>query len=98
MNDTQDISRKKPISVTIDEQAVQEARALGLNISATMDAALKAELKKIKEARWKEENRAAAASYNARLRKEGLWVKPHWIDPDHPLVNPQSPSQGQDKA
>ncbi len=94
MNNTEEISRKKPISVTVDEKTFLEARALGLNISATMDAALKAELKKIKETQWKEENALAAQAYNSRISQEGLWIKPHWIDPDHPLVNPQQRPQG----
>ncbi|MGB0720041.1 MAG: type II toxin-antitoxin system CcdA family antitoxin, partial [Bdellovibrionales bacterium] len=40
MRYTEDIARKKAISVTINENAVKEAREMGINISATMDAAL----------------------------------------------------------
>ena len=48
------------------------ARALGMNVSATVDALLADEVRKRYWERWNEENKAAIEHYNARIEREGL--------------------------
>ena len=63
---------KRATNVSLSEDLVAEAKALGINLSQACQAGLAAEVKKAREAAWKEENRAAIESYNAYVRKHGL--------------------------
>jgi antitoxin CcdA len=53
-------SVKKPANLTLDSALLEEARALGLNISAA------------RAARWQTENAEALASSNAWVQANGL--------------------------
>ena len=64
--------RKKAINVSIDPEIAAEAKAAGLNLSGVLERALKAELKTVREAQWKAENREAIESMNAHVEKHGL--------------------------
>ena len=63
---------KKPTNVSINEGLLREARALDINLSATLEKALEAEVRARRRAQWREDNREAMAAYNARIARHGL--------------------------
>jgi antitoxin CcdA len=63
---------KRPTNVSLDAGLVDDARALGVNVSAACEAGLRAQLRTAREAAWLEENREAIASSNAYVEKYGL--------------------------
>ena len=64
---------KKATNLSIRADLVEEARALGINLSRTLETALTAEVKKAKEKQWLEENRAAIEAYNREVAEHGLF-------------------------
>ncbi len=65
-------SPKRATNLSLNAKVLDTARELGMNISATVDALLAAEVRKQYWARWNEENKDAIAHYNARITREGL--------------------------
>ena len=65
--------KKRAINVSIDPEIAAAAKAAGLNLSGVLERALKAELKTVREAQWKAENREAIDASNAELKRNGLW-------------------------
>ena len=63
---------KRATNLTIDPALLDEARGLGINLSATFEASLRDAVRKQKSARWLEENRAALQSSNDWVEKHGL--------------------------
>lgn len=64
---------KKAANLSVRADLLEEARAYKINLSQTLEAALQVELKKEKERRWLEENRAAIDAYNRYVEKHGLF-------------------------
>ncbi len=58
--------------MSLSAELVEEARKLGINVSEACQSGLAAQVKKAREAAWKEENRAAIESWNDYTRKHGL--------------------------
>jgi antitoxin CcdA len=65
-------SGKRAVNLTLSSQVLDSAKALGLNISATVDTLLAQEVERLYWARWNERNKDAIAHYNARIEREGL--------------------------
>lgn len=63
---------KRPTNVTLDANLVDEARAIGVNVSAACELGLRQELRTAREQAWLEENREAIASYNIYIEEFGL--------------------------
>lgn len=63
---------KKTVTVTLEPDLIQEARAAGINLSQTLRNALKTEIKEIEAARWKKENEAAIDYLNQLTEENGL--------------------------
>ena len=63
---------KRAVNLSLDAKVLDTARELGLNLSATVDALLAAEVKRRYWERWNAENREAIEHYNARIAREGL--------------------------
>ena len=63
---------KRATNVSINQGRREDAKALEINISATLERALDAEVRARKRAKWLEENREAIAAYNARIERDGL--------------------------
>jgi antitoxin CcdA len=64
--------KRKPVNVSIDTGIVQAAREAGLNLSQASEAGLIVAIKRERERRWVEENRAAIESSNGWLEEHGL--------------------------
>ena len=65
-------SKRKSVNLSIDSELVANAKAMGINLSQTCEAALGAALKKEREERWIKENWDAIQSTNAWVEKNGL--------------------------
>ncbi|MDP2787157.1 MAG: type II toxin-antitoxin system CcdA family antitoxin [Pseudomonadota bacterium] len=64
---------KKPTNLSLRIDLLEEARALGINLSQALEKALEVEVKKAKEKAWLGENRAAIEAYNHHVEKHGLF-------------------------
>lgn len=63
---------KRPINLSLNAKTLETARALGMNLSQTVDQLLSEEVKRRYWAQWKDDNREAIEEYNQRIAKEGL--------------------------
>jgi len=72
-------ARRKRLNITVREDIIEEAKAHGLNISKTAEAALVAALKKAKEEAWLRDNADAIKAHNERIEKEGVAIQPIWV-------------------
>lgn len=68
---------KRPVNLSLDAQLVERAKALGMNVSGTVEALLAAEVERVYWQRWNADNREAIAHYNARIAREGLPLARH---------------------
>lgn len=65
-------SRKRSTNVSLSEDLVHDAKALGISISRACEQGLAAEVKAERERRWIEENRAGIESWNRYVAEHGL--------------------------
>lgn len=63
---------KRAANLSLNSKVLDMAKELGINVSATVDALLTAEVEKRYWERWNERNRQAIEDYNARIEREGL--------------------------
>ena len=63
---------KRATNLSLNSKVLDMAKELGMNVSATVDALLAAEVEKRYWERWNEQNRQAIQDYNARIEREGL--------------------------
>jgi antitoxin CcdA len=52
---------------------LQEAKALGLNLSKIFEAAVTEAVRRRREEAWRHENRDAIDSYNAKVARDGVF-------------------------
>ena len=71
-------SRRRSVNLTINEDVLQEARALQLNTSQAAESGLLAAIRQAKEAAWLDENQKGLSAHNKRIEKEGPLLTPLW--------------------
>lgn len=64
---------KKPTNLSINSDLLTRSRALNINLSATLEQALKHELAQAKAEKWAEENKAAIKAYNNFVDEHGCF-------------------------
>lgn len=64
---------KRATNVSINQGLLEEARALEINLSATLERALEAEVRARKREQWLAENREAIDAYNDHVREHGVF-------------------------
>lgn len=64
---------KKATNLSINSDLLRKTRELDINLSATLERALKEELSKREAARWVEENRVAITNYNDFVEQHGCF-------------------------
>ena len=67
-----DLSPKKATNLSLNADVLKAAKALGMNISQTVDTLLAAEVKRRHWALWNERNQAAVSACNERVAAYGL--------------------------
>jgi antitoxin CcdA len=63
---------KRATNVSLSETLIDEARALGINVSQACERGLAEEVLRLRRQRWLEANREAIDAYNARIARDGL--------------------------
>ena len=64
---------KKPTNLSINSDLLAKTRALNINLSATLEQALKRELAQAKASRWAKTNKAAIKAYNSFIEENGCF-------------------------
>lgn len=64
---------KKAANLSIDKDLLAEARDLKINLSATLEEALREKVREKRRRQWLEENRDAIQSCNELAEKNGLF-------------------------
>lgn len=70
------LSPRRATNVSLSAKAVEEAKALGINVSQACENGLLIELKKERERRWQLENAGAIEQWNAWVHENGLPIEP----------------------
>lgn len=65
---------KKPTNLSVNSDLLNKTRALNINLSATLEQALRAKLAKSVEKEWKKENKRAIQTYNDFVEDNGLFA------------------------
>jgi antitoxin CcdA len=63
---------KKATNITLSQEVVADAKALGLNLSQTCERLLRETIRMEKERRWAREHADFIAAYNQRVQDEGV--------------------------
>ena len=64
---------KRATNVSINQGLLDAAKALEINLSATLERALEQEVRARRRQRWLEENREAIEGYNAWVAEHGVF-------------------------
>jgi antitoxin CcdA len=64
---------KKAANLSVNSDLLRKTRDLNINLSATLERALKEELSRREAERWVDENRAAIKSYNEYVEQHGCF-------------------------
>lgn len=65
-------SNKKSVNLSLSSSVLESAKAMGMNISQTVDGLLAEEVKRLYWEKWREDNSEAFEAYNTRIRTHGL--------------------------
>jgi antitoxin CcdA len=65
------MSMKKAVNVSIQAEILDASRSEGINLSATLEAALEEQLRTRRRERWRTENAAAIEAYNRDVDENG---------------------------
>nr|MBS0022469.1 type II toxin-antitoxin system CcdA family antitoxin [Gammaproteobacteria bacterium] len=68
------LAPKKPTNLSINSSLLAKAKALNLNLSATLEKALANEVRKAERAQWLEQNKKAIVASNALAEENGLFA------------------------
>ncbi len=64
---------KKPTNLSVNSDLLKQARELKVNLSATLESALEAEVRLYAREKWLKENKKAIASLNELVENNGLF-------------------------
>lgn len=65
-------AQRKSVNTSIDSRLIEDAKALGINISRAAEEGIAKAISAEKTRRWQEENREAIESSNNYVRRNGL--------------------------
>ncbi len=65
---------KRATNVTVRSDLLDAAKTAGINLSATLERALAAELAAPKRQQWRERNRKSIDAYNDHVEKHGTFA------------------------
>ena len=64
---------KKPANVSVNGDLLRKAKALGINLSATLEAALATEVRRRRAEQWLKDNKPSLDAYNKFVEKHGVF-------------------------
>ncbi|WDE09126.1 type II toxin-antitoxin system CcdA family antitoxin [Thalassomonas viridans] len=65
---------KKATNLSLNSDLLKKAKALNINLSATLEQALKEKLKNIEAQKWLKENKNAINAYNDFVEENGCFA------------------------
>jgi antitoxin CcdA len=65
--------RKKPTNLSVDEQLLERAKRLKLNLSQVLEAGLTEAIRRHEREEWLRKNRPALDAYNEHVEKHGVF-------------------------
>jgi len=65
---------KKPTNLSLNSDLLKKTKALNINLSATLEQALKAKLAERESAKWAKENKRAIRAYNNFVDENGCFA------------------------
>lgn len=68
-------NRRRPVNLSVRQDVMEQAKALGINVSQVAESALAREIRRIQEAQWLEENADAIEEYNQRVDEKGMYIE-----------------------
>lgn len=68
---------KKAVNLSVRADLIEEARALGTNISSVLERALEEEHRRRRAQQWREESAPAIAAWNRWVEENGLPLADH---------------------
>ena len=68
---------KKATNLSINSNLLNKARSLNINLSATLEQALEAEIRRTSRQKWIEDNKVALANCNSLTEENGLFADKH---------------------
>ena len=68
------MAHKKAVNLSVDADLVIEAKALGINMSALLEKALRAAHSELRSRKWRDDNAEAIAQWNALIDQDGIWA------------------------
>ena len=69
----QTTASKKATNVSVNVALLQQAKALNINLSSTLEQALIAKLKQMQAETWAAENKKAIDLYNQHIEQNGVF-------------------------
>ena len=63
---------RRATSMTLDATLLDEARALGINLSRAAEEGILSQVRAARATRWKEDNAEAIADYNRWIEENGV--------------------------
>ncbi|MER8386830.1 type II toxin-antitoxin system CcdA family antitoxin [Mesorhizobium sp. M0166] len=70
-------TQRKSVNTSIDSRLIEDAKALGINISRAAEEGIAKAISAEKGRRWQEENKGAIDSSNDYVRRNGLPLAKH---------------------
>ena len=64
---------KKPTNLSLNSDLLKRSKALNINLSATLEQALRAKLAESQVDKWKAENKNAIVAYNEFVEEHGCF-------------------------
>ncbi len=64
---------KTRVNITVDEALIAEAKAVGINLSAVAETAIRNATRAEEMRLWKERNKDAIEAWTRKIEEEGLW-------------------------
>lgn len=68
---------KKPTNLSLNSDLLKKTRALNINLSATLEQALRAKLAESEAEKWAKNNKRAIKAYNEFVEENGLFADEH---------------------
>lgn len=68
---------RKPANLSLDQDLLSEAKALGINLSRAAEAGLRAAVRDARAERWRHENAEALRASNVWIDQNGLPLAAH---------------------
>ncbi len=74
-------AKKRGVNLTIREDVVEAAKALGVNASKAAEAGIADAVRRAREEAWLKAARPAIEAHNSRIAREGPSVVTDWAQP-----------------